>query len=98
MSQKSQTAGGRQSWIAWCAASLAALMVMPESHAGDDPTATIRVLCYNIHYGQGNDGEYDLQRLAATIKRQQPDLVALQEVDVGVKRSDRVHERRCLAS
>lgn len=52
----------------------------------------LRVLCYNIHYGQGMDGEYDIQRLAEVIKAAKPDLVALQEVDVGVKRSGRVHQ------
>ena len=47
---------------------------------------TLRVLCYNIHYGQGTDGKYDIQRLAEVIRAAKPDLVALQEVDVGVKR------------
>jgi endonuclease/exonuclease/phosphatase family metal-dependent hydrolase len=55
---------------------------------------TLRVLCYNIHYGQGTDGRYDLERLAGVINQAKPDLVALQEVDVGVKRSGRVHEAR----
>lgn len=58
---------------------------------------TIRVLCYNIHYGQGTDGKYDVERLANVIKASNPDLVALQEVDVGVKRSGRVHEAQRLA-
>ena len=57
----------------------------------------IRVLCYNIHYGQGTDGVYDVARLAEVIKKVRPDLVALQEVDVGVKRSGRVHQLRELA-
>ncbi len=53
---------------------------------------TLRVLCYNIHYGQGMDGEYNIERLAEVIKAAKPDLVALQEVDVGVRRSGRVHQ------
>lgn len=57
----------------------------------------LRVLCYNIHYGQGTDGRYDLERLAAVINKANPDLVALQEVDVGVKRSGRIHQARRLA-
>ncbi len=56
----------------------------------------LRVLCYNIHYGQGMDGVYDIERLAKVIKKAKPDLVALQEVDVGVKRSSRMHEARML--
>ncbi len=58
---------------------------------------TIRVLCYNIHYGQGTDGIYDVERLAKVINQTRPDFVALQEVDVGVKRSGRVHQARRLA-
>ena len=58
---------------------------------------SVRVLCYNIHYGQGTDGNYDIERLARVIKETNPDLVALQEVDVGVKRSGRVHQARRLA-
>lgn len=56
----------------------------------------LRVLCYNIHYGQGTDGQYDVQRLARVIQNAQPDLVALQEVDVGVLRSGRVHQAQQL--
>ena len=65
--------------------------------AGAAEPSRLRVLCYNIHYGQGTDGKYDLQRLADVIKGAKPDLVALQEVDVGVKRSGRVHQARRLA-
>lgn len=53
---------------------------------------SLRILCYNIHYGQGNDGIYDLERLAEVIKAVKPDLVALQEVDVMVRRSGKVHQ------
>ncbi|MCA9036251.1 MAG: endonuclease/exonuclease/phosphatase family protein [Planctomycetaceae bacterium] len=60
-------------------------------------STTLRVLCYNIHYGQGNDGVYDLERLAKVIKDSQADIVALQEVDVVVRRSGLVHQARELA-
>ena len=65
--------------------------------AADSGKASVRILCYNIHYGQGNDGVYDIPRLAAVIKAAKPDLVALQEIDVHVKRSGRLHELRILA-
>ena len=52
----------------------------------------LRVLCYNIHYGPGMDGLSEIQRLADVIKAAKPDLVVLQEVDVGVLRSGRVHQ------
>lgn len=62
-----------------------------------DANEPIRVLCYNIHYGQGTDGQYDIERLAKVINKARPDVVALQEVDVGVKRSGRVHQAQRLA-
>ena len=69
----------------------------PSYLQGAENADTVRILCYNIHYGQGNDGKYDVARLAEVIRRTKPDLVALQEVDVGVKRSGRVHEAQRLA-
>ena len=42
---------------------------------------TLRVMSYNIHHGEGTDGAFDYERIAAVINEQQPDLVALQEVD-----------------
>lgn len=50
---------------------------------------TFRVMTYNIHHGEGLDGKVDLQRIADLIKREQADIVALQEVDKGVKRTAR---------
>lgn len=58
---------------------------------------TLRVLTYNIHHGEGMDGKIDLERIAAVIRQAEPDLVALQEVDRGVKRSDRVDQPARLA-
>lgn len=62
-----------------------------------DEPISLRVLCYNIHYGQGNDGVYDLERLAEVIRKEKPDIVALQEVDVVVERSGKVHQAQELA-
>lgn len=71
------------------------MLVSNESQAAEPQQ--LRVLCYNIHYGQGMDGNYDLPRLAKVIADQKPDIVALQEVDVWVKRSGRVHQAQELA-
>lgn len=50
--------------------------------------ATIRVMSYNIHHGRGIDEVVDLERIAEVIRREKPDVVALQEVDRGVRRTD----------
>ncbi len=52
--------------------------------------APIRVLTYNIHHGEGMDKKVDLKRIAALIKREKADVVALQEVDQGVERTARL--------
>jgi endonuclease/exonuclease/phosphatase family metal-dependent hydrolase len=48
-----------------------------------------RVMTYNIHHGEGLDGKVDLPRIAALIKKEKADIVALQEVDKGVARTER---------
>jgi endonuclease/exonuclease/phosphatase family metal-dependent hydrolase len=45
-------------------------------------------MTYNIHVGVGMDKKLDLQRIADVINREQPDLVGLQEVDRGVRRTE----------
>ncbi len=49
--------------------------------------ASFRVMTYNIHHGEGLDGEVDLKRIAGVIRKEKPDLVALQEVDKGTERT-----------
>ncbi len=41
---------------------------------------TIKVLSYNIHYGTGMDGKFDLPRIAKVILSHDPDIVGLQEI------------------
>jgi endonuclease/exonuclease/phosphatase family metal-dependent hydrolase len=52
-------------------------------------TSGIRVLCYNIHHANppSRPDVIDLEAIASVIKKEQPDLVALQEVDVYTTRS-----------
>ena len=52
----------------------------------------LRVMTYNIHVGVGMDKKLDLQRIADVINLEHPDLVGLQEVDRGVKRTAGVDE------
>jgi endonuclease/exonuclease/phosphatase family metal-dependent hydrolase len=57
----------------------------------------LRVLSYNIHHGEGIDRKLDLPRIADVIKSVKPDLVALQEVDRGTERTDKVDQPAELA-
>ena len=51
-----------------------------------------RAVTFNIHHGRGRDGRVDLERTARVLRELRPDLVALQELDVGVSRSDFVDQ------
>lgn len=41
----------------------------------------VRALTWNIHGGVGRDGRFDLARIVGLIRKWEPDIVALQEVD-----------------
>jgi endonuclease/exonuclease/phosphatase family metal-dependent hydrolase len=56
------------------------------------PQQVVRVLSYNIHHGEGLDAKIDLPRIAGVIKSVDPDLVALQEVDIRTQRSGGVDQ------
>lgn len=53
------------------------------------PPTVFRVMSFNIHHGEGMDRRVDLARLAAIIRAEGADLVALQEVDRGTARTAR---------
>ncbi len=76
---------------------LLVLFVPLTQFAGGDEPIKLRVLSYNIHHGEGIDGTLDLQRIANVILSVKPDLVALQEVDQNVLRSDSVDQPSELA-
>ncbi len=57
----------------------------------------LRILSYNIKHGRGNDNQVDLERTASVIRRLNPDIVALQEVDKNVQRSGNVDEPAVLS-
>ena len=63
-----------------------------QEHVGEPAPDTIRVLAYNIHHGEGMDSVLDLARIAALIRDADPDLVALQEVDSVVERTERTDQ------
>jgi len=68
------------------------------AHAQDNNT--IKVMTYNIHHGNPPDkpDSIDVSAIAAIIKQQQPDIVALQEVDVNTKRDGHINEIATIAA
>jgi endonuclease/exonuclease/phosphatase family metal-dependent hydrolase len=88
----------RRAWqlIAGIGTCLALLSLVRASGSATAPTV-VRVLTYNIHHGEGRDGELDLPRLSRVITSAEPDLVALQEVDVGTTRVNGVNQLETLA-
>jgi endonuclease/exonuclease/phosphatase family metal-dependent hydrolase len=65
----------------------------------DVPPATraeLRCVTWNIRHGHGTDGRIDLERTAATLAGLAPDIVLLQEVDRGCRRSGGVDQAAML--
>ncbi|MES2570120.1 MAG: endonuclease/exonuclease/phosphatase family protein [Verrucomicrobiota bacterium] len=58
----------------------------------------MRILTYNIHSGIGTDRRRSLARIAQIIAEQNPDVVALQEVDCARARSEHVNQAGLLAA
>jgi endonuclease/exonuclease/phosphatase family metal-dependent hydrolase len=54
-------------------------------------------MTYNVHGCVGTDGRLDVGRIAAVIGQSRPDIVALQELDVGRERSGRVDQAHAIA-
>jgi endonuclease/exonuclease/phosphatase family metal-dependent hydrolase len=79
-----------QSGVLLCGSFTAVVAVCCVSSADLPPE--IRVLTYNIRHGEGMDHKIDLNRIAKVIVAAKPDIVALEEVDQGVKRTSRVDQ------
>ncbi|MCW8917829.1 MAG: endonuclease/exonuclease/phosphatase family protein [Gammaproteobacteria bacterium] len=60
-------------------------------------TDTLRIMTYNVHGCVGMDGKLDVERIARVIARARPDVVALQELDVGRVRSDSMDQAHLIA-
>ena len=58
---------------------------------------TLRIMTYNIHSCIGMDGKISPERIARVIARYSPDIVALQELDVGRARTGRVDQADLIA-
>lgn len=62
--------------------------------AQNQQSTEVRVLTYNILHGANTNGNFDLDIIADLIKKTNPDLVALQEVDF---KTNRVNKRDILS-
>ncbi|PJA54296.1 MAG: hypothetical protein CO167_04625 [Candidatus Marinimicrobia bacterium CG_4_9_14_3_um_filter_48_9] len=67
---------------------------LPRPYPGADE---LRVMTYNIRHGLGIDRVLDLTRIAAVINDFQPDIVILNEVDMGTGRSNGIQDMAQLA-
>ncbi|MFJ6024558.1 endonuclease/exonuclease/phosphatase family protein [Brevundimonas sp. NPDC092305] len=56
-----------------------------------------RLLTYNVHRCVGMDRRLDVARIAAVIAEQEPDIVCLQELDVGRARTGHVDQAQTIA-
>lgn len=62
-------------------------LVRPPRAPRAEPPPALRVMTYNIHGCFGMDGRISPRRIARVIEGQMPDIVALQEIDLGRRRS-----------
>ena len=59
--------------------------------------SSLRVMSYNVHSCIGTDGKHSLKRIAEVLKRYQPDVIALQELDSAKQRSGGGDQAQALA-
>lgn len=58
---------------------------------------TVRVMTYNVHSAIGLDGMLSPTRIAEVIEFCQPDVVALQELDCGIPRTEMIDQAHLIA-
>jgi endonuclease/exonuclease/phosphatase family metal-dependent hydrolase len=58
----------------------------------------LRVMTYNVHSCMGMDAKLSPQRIARVIAQYQPDIIALQELDVGRERTNSVDQAQLIAN
>ena len=68
------------------AATLAAFWLLKPKHL------EVKIMCYNVQHCAGMDKAIDYDRTAEVIIRQQPDVVAIQELDSVTGRSSRKYQ------
>lgn len=71
--------------------------MLPSVARSEAERVPFRVMTYNIHACRGTDGKWSPERIADVIAAAKPDIVALQEVDVGRARSGTVDQAVLIA-
>ncbi len=61
------------------------------------PKSTIRLMTYNVHSCVGIDGKLSPERTARVIARHEPDIVALQELDSGRHKTQKMDQPHLIA-
>lgn len=59
--------------------------------------ATVKILTYNVHGCKGTDGKISVKRIAEVISQYEPDVVALQELDLNRERSGGMDQPHLIA-
>lgn len=72
-------------------------MQTPSSVTSSQPMQTLRVLTYNVHSCRGTDWRHDPARIAQVIAACAPDVIALQELDVGRVRTGSIDQAEVIA-
>lgn len=57
----------------------------------------IKIVSWNVRHGLGQDGIVDIKRIGEKLKSLNADIIALQEIDVNSKRSNRVNQPKVLS-
>jgi endonuclease/exonuclease/phosphatase family metal-dependent hydrolase len=66
--------------------------------AAEAAPRVIRIVSYNVHRCLGTDGRLSPERIATVLAALEPDIVALQELDVGRLRSGHVDQAEAIAA
>jgi len=82
----------RNTFVSRIVFAISIFVCYPNVSGAEDDGRTLRIMTYNIHHCQGVDGKLDVERIAGVIRKQECDLVALQEVDRNTTRSQRVDQ------
>ncbi len=91
------TANGWRLFVLRATVCVAVLFGSRPPYALAELPTEIRVITYNIHHGAGLDKKVDLPRIAKLLMAEKPDIIALQEVDQGTRRTNQVDQPAELA-